>query len=56
MSIKNGVKLGRFKDKKIRIRKGKYIFIGQRKGYITVRKELEVDGPMTVALICTDKV
>ena len=56
LSIKNGVKLGRFKDKKIRIRKGNYIFIGQRKGYITVRKELEVDGRMTVTLVCTDKV
>lgn len=56
LSIQNGAKLGKFKVKKLRVRKGKYVFIGQRIGYVSVRKELEIDGPISLTLLCLDKI
>ena len=55
ISIKNGKDLGKFFEKDIEMFAGSYTFIGKRKGYVTIRKEIELMEGGSLFLVCKEK-
>ena len=56
VSIERAGDLGKFLTLNIKLTPGPYVFIGKRKGYVTVRKAIEFYEELRIEVICTEKI
>jgi hypothetical protein len=56
ISIKNGEDLGTFLNKEIKLFAGTYTLIGKCKGYVTIRKEIDLVKDSSLFLSCREKI
>jgi len=54
--MKNGKDLGSFSSKEVRLFPGTYTFMGKRKGYVTIRKTINLIESSVVSLVCGEKI
>ena len=55
ITIQNVSLIGAFNTKEIRLTPGKYILIGKRKDFVTVRKTINLFESTTVSIQCTER-
>jgi hypothetical protein len=55
VTIQNVRSIGAFNTKEIRLKPGKYILIGKRKGFVTVRKTINLTSSTTISIQCTER-
>lgn len=55
VSILNFGAMGIFRKKEIKLTRGKYTFIGKRKGFVTIRRIINFSGPTSVKIECIEK-
>jgi len=55
VTIQNVSLIGAFNTKEIRLTPGKYILIGKRKGFVTVRKTVNLINSTTISIQCTER-
>lgn len=56
LSIKNGEDLGTFFKKEVKLFAGTYTLIGKCKGYVTIRKKIDLVKDSTLFLSCREKI
>ena len=56
ISMKNGKDLGSFSSKEVRLFPGTYTFMGKRKGYVTIRRTINLIESSVVSLVCGEKI
>ena len=55
VTVQNVGSIGVFNQKEIKLNPGKYTFVGKRKGFVTIRRVIDLNQSTTIKIQCIEK-